>query len=167
MEPFLGEIRLVPYNFAPHGWAFCAGQVLPINQNQALFSLLGTTYGGDGKTTFALPDLRGRVPIGAGQAATGTEYDLGSTGGEEWTKLTVAQLPAHSHRVRASTADSTTSNPSNNLPAAGGAYTTPRNTMMGADMINRSGGGRPHDNRQPYVTLHYIIALQGLFPPPA
>ncbi len=164
MDSFLGEIRLVPFNFAPQGWAFCAGQLLHINQNQALFSLLGTSYGGDGLTTFALPDLRGRVPVGAGQSATGTDYELGSTGGEESIKLTAAQLPAHSHRVRASTGASTTSNPSNGLPANGGAYTATRNTMMGADMIGRSGGGRPHDNRQPYVTLNYIIALQGIFP---
>lgn len=164
MDPFLGEIRLVAFNFAPPGWALCAGQVLPISQNTALFSLLGNSYGGDGLSTFALPDLRGRVPVGAGQGATGTDYELGSTGGEEITKLTAAQLPAHSHRVRASTGESTTNNPSNGLPAAGGAYTATRNTMMGATMIGRSGGGRPHDNRQPYVSLNYIIALQGIFP---
>src|ERR1051326_2730121 len=98
--PFIGAIRVVSFNFAPKGYALCEGQVLPINQNQALFSLLGTTYGGDGRTTFALPDLRGRVPIGAGQAASGSSYDVGATGGEESVALTVSELPAHSHPAR-------------------------------------------------------------------
>jgi microcystin-dependent protein len=164
MEPFLGEIRLVPFSFAPRGWAFCAGQLLPINQNQALFALLGTTYGGDGRTTFALPDLRGRVPIGAGQSGTGSSYELGSTGGQETVKLTASQLPAHSHRVGASSGGSTTRNPSNGVPAAGSAYAATANAKMSTAMISRSGGGQAHDNRQPYVSLNYILALQGIFP---
>jgi microcystin-dependent protein len=164
MDPFLGEIRLVAFNFAPQGWAFCAGQVLPISQNTALFSLLGNAYGGDGMTTFALPDLRGRVPVGAGQSAAGSDYELGSTGGHETVKLTASQLPGHAHPVRASSAASATRNPSDAVPAAGGAYSATRNAKMSAAMIGRSGGGQAHDNRQPYVSLNYIIALQGIFP---
>jgi microcystin-dependent protein len=164
VDPFLGEIRLVAFTFAPRGWAFCAGQLLSISQNTALFSLLGTTYGGDGRTTFALPDLRGRVPVGAGQSASGSTYALGFTGGQEAVKLTASQMPAHSHPVRASSGASTTGNPSNGVPAAGGAYGATRNAKMSAEMIGRSGGGQAHDNRQPYVSLNYIIALQGIFP---
>jgi microcystin-dependent protein len=164
MEPFLGEIRLVAFSFAPRGWAFCAGQLLPINQNQALFALLGTTYGGDGRTTFALPDLRGRVPLGAGQAATGSGYELGSSGGQEAVKLRPAELPAHSHAVRASSGVSTTRSPKDGVPAGGGAYAPTPNVRMSAAMIGRSGGGQAHDNRQPYVSLNYIIALEGIFP---
>jgi microcystin-dependent protein len=161
-EPFLGE--MVPFTFPPRGWAFCAGQLLPINQNQALFSLLGTNYGGDGRTTFALPDLRGRVAVGAGQSATGSSYELGSTGGQETVKLTASQLPAHAHPVRASSSASTTKNPSGGVPATGGAYAATRNATMNTAMLGRSGGGQAHENRQPYATLNYVIALQGIFP---
>jgi microcystin-dependent protein len=166
VEPFLGEIRLVPFTFAPRGWAICAGQLLPINQNQALFALLGNTYGGDGRTTFALPDLRGRVPVGAGEAAAGSSYPLGATGGQEAVKLTASQVPAHTHAVRASSAGATTRNPAGGLPGPGGAYaaTATANAKMSQSMLARSGGGQPHDNRQPYLSLHYIIALQGIFP---
>ncbi len=164
MDPFLGEIRLVPFTFAPTGWAFCAGQLLPINQNQALFALLGTNYGGDGHTTFALPDLRGRVPVGAGQGATGSSYQLGSTGGQEAVKLTAAQLPAHSHPVRANSGSSTTKDPAAAFPAFGGAYAATQNAKMNTAMLGRTGGGNPHDNRQPYLSLNYIIALLGIFP---
>ena len=167
MEPFLGEIRLVAFAFAPRGWALCAGQLLPISQNTALFSLLGTTYGGDGMTTFALPDLRGRVPVGAGQSATGSGYELGSTGGKETVTLATNELPRHSHAVQASSGGATTRNPSNSVPAAGGAYAATRNAKMSAAMIGRNGGGQAHENRQPYVGLNYIIALQGIFPPQA
>ena len=163
MDPFLGEIRLVPFTFAPKGWAFCAGQLLPINQNQALFALLGTTYGGDGRTTFALPDLRGRVPVGAGQAG-GSEYPLGSSGGHETVKLTVGQLPSHSHAVRANRGQATTKNPAASLPASGGAYAATQNATMNSVMLGKSGGGQAHENRQPYLSLNYIIALQGIFP---
>jgi microcystin-dependent protein len=163
MEPFLGEIRLVPSTFALRGWALCAGQLLPINQNQALFSLLGTTYGGNGRTTFALPDLRGRVPLGAGEAATGSRYALGSTGGHEMVRLTASQVPAHAHAVRASSGAATTAEPSDAFPAHGGAYAAMRDAKMSAAMLARSGGGRAHENRQPYVALNYIIALQGIY----
>ena len=164
MEPFLGEIRLVPFNFAPRGWALCAGQLLPINQNQALFALLGTTYGGNGQTTFALPDLRGRVPVGAGQPSAGSSYPLGETGGQETVALTTRQLAQHGHGVQASSAAATTKNPTTAFPAAGGAYAAQRNVRMNAAMIGRAGAGEGHENRQPYLALNYIIALQGIFP---
>ena len=165
MEPFLGEIRLVPFTFAPRGWAICAGQLLQINQNDALFALLGTTYGGNGQTTFALPDLRGRVPIGAGQAAGGSSYALGATGGQETVKLRTAQLPGHAHAVHANSGAATTRNPATAFPAGGGAYATQRNVRMNTAMIGRTGGGEAHENRQPYLGLNYIIALHGIFPP--
>ena len=164
MDPFIGEIRLVPFNFAPRGWAICAGQLLPINQNQALFALLGTTYGGDGRTTFALPDLRGRIPIGAGQPPDGSDYPLGATGGQETVELTTGQLPGHSHPVNASSAAATSKSPATAYPAGGGAYAGQRNVRMKAAMIGLTGGGEGHENRQPYLSLNYIIALQGIFP---
>ena len=164
MDPFLGELRLVPFDFAPRGWALCEGQLLPINQNQALFALLGTTYGGNGRTTFALPDLRGRVPVGAGASSTGTTFALGATGGQEAVKLTTGQLPAHGHTARANGGRATTKDPSGAVPAAGGAYAATQSVGMGAAAIARTGGGKPHDNLQPYVSLNYIIALQGIFP---
>ena len=165
MEPFIGEIRLVPFNYAPKGWAFCAGQLLPINQNQALFALLGTTYGGNGQTTFALPDLRGRIPIGAGQSTAGSSYPLGATGGQETVKLTTRQLPGHAHAVHASDAAATTKNPTGAYPARGGAYAAAQNVRMKAAMVGRTGRSEEHENRQPYLGLNYIIALQGIFPP--
>jgi microcystin-dependent protein len=164
MEPFIGEIRLVAFSFAPRGWAICSGQLLPINQNQALFALLGTTYGGDGRTTFALPDLRGRIPIGMGQPPAGSSYPLGATGGEETVKLTTRQLPGHAHAVHASSAARTTKNPATAYPAGGGSYTADKNVRMKAAMIGRTGGGEEHENRPPYLSLNYVIALQGIFP---
>jgi microcystin-dependent protein len=163
-DPFLGEIKLVPYGFEPKGWAYCDGRELPINQNQALFALLGTSFGGNGRTSFRLPDLRGRVPVGTGETATGTVYALGEAGGQESVKLTLGQLPPHAHTVRASSGPATTKKPVNAWPAAGGAYAATSDTTMGASMIGRSGSGRPHDNRQPYLGLAYVIALQGIFP---
>jgi microcystin-dependent protein len=165
MEPFIGEIRLVAFNFAPKGWAICAGQLLPINQNQALFALLGTTYGGDGRTTFALPDLRGRVPVGAGQPPAGSDYQLGATGGEETVALKTRQLPSHGHAVHASSAAGTTKSPATAYPARGGAYSAGHDVRMKAAMIGRTGGGESHENRPPYLSLNYVIALQGIFPP--
>ena len=163
-DPYLGEIKLVPYGFEPKGWALCDGRELPINQNQALFALLGTNFGGDGRTTFGLPDLRGRVPVGSGQAASGTTYAVGDTGGQESLKLTVGQLPAHAHAVRASSSAATTKKPENAWPATGGAYAAASNTTMAATMVGRTGSGKPLDNRQPYLGLTYVIALQGIFP---
>ena len=164
MDQYVGEIRLVPYTFAPSGWALCAGQLLPINQNQALFSLLGTSFGGDGKTNFALPDLRGRVPVGAGQAASGTTYAVGSAGGQETVKLAVGNLPAHTHPLRANSGPSTTTHPVGAVPAAGGAYAPTQNAAMSSAAAGKTGGGQAHENRQPYLTLNYIIALVGIFP---
>jgi microcystin-dependent protein len=164
VDPFLGEIRLVPFGFAPQGWAPCDGRLLPINQNQALFALLGTYYGGDGRTTFALPDLRGRVPLGAGTGAAGTSYALGATGGEESVKLAVGQLPSHTHQVRANGGAATTKDPVGSVPAKGGAYAATQNAKMNTAMLAKSGGGQAHENRQPYLTLNYIIALAGIFP---
>jgi microcystin-dependent protein len=161
-EPFLGSIIIFGGNFAPRGWAFCAGQLLPINQNTALFSLLGTTYGGNGQTTFALPDLRGRAPIGFGQGPGLSNYDLGQQGGVENVTLTIPELAAHTHTQPASTAEETTNRPSNAFPAKGGVYAGTSDTTMGAG--GATGGGQPHENRQPYTAMNYIIALQGIFP---
>jgi microcystin-dependent protein len=164
VDQFVGEIRLVGFTFPPSGWALCDGQLLPINQNQALFSLLGTNFGGDGKTTFALPDLRGRVPVGAGEAATGSSYTVGSTGGQETVKLTSSQLAAHAHPIRAHGGASTTTSPVGAVPANGGKYAPTQNAQMSSAMAGQTGGGQPHENRQPYLTLTYIIALTGIFP---
>jgi microcystin-dependent protein len=164
VDQFLGEIRLVAFDFAPQGWALCEGQLLPINQNQALFSLLGTYYGGDGKATFALPDMRGRVPLGCGQSSTGSLYAIGSSGGEESVQLAVGQLPSHAHPVRANSGPSTTKEPAGAFPAKGGAYATAQNAKMNTVMLGKTGGGQAHENRQPYLTLNYIIAVTGIFP---
>jgi microcystin-dependent protein len=164
-EPFLGQIILVPYNFAPRGWAFCSGQILPIAQNTALFSLLGTTYGGNGQTTFALPDLRGRVPLSAGQGPGLSNYDLGQSAGTENVTLTVNQLPAHTHPLGASLSDPTTQKPQNTYLANGNAYTAAApDTSMGPLAVQNTGGSQPHEILQPYLTLNYCIALEGIFP---
>jgi microcystin-dependent protein len=164
-EPFLGQIELFPYNFAPRGWAFCQGQLLSIQQNSALFSLLGTTYGGNGSTTFGLPDLRGRVAISAGQGPGLSNYVLGQVSGTENVTLNVNQIPAHTHQVAASTAKGSSNSPANAVPAAGGQYGPSANTTMAAGMVQPSGGGgQPVSIVQPYLTLQYCIALQGIFP---
>ncbi len=163
-EPFLSEIRLMSFNFAPKGWAPCNGQLLPINQNQALFSLLGTTFGGDGRVNFALPDLRGRVPIHVGDAHT-----LGERGGEQAHTLSIAELPDHSHALNASTlASGGTDNPANNyLGSASNLYHTPASlTAMNPGTISNTGGSQAHQNMQPFLTLSFCIALQGIFPSP-
>jgi microcystin-dependent protein len=167
-EPFLAEIRIVGFDFAPRGWAFCNGQVLPINQNQSLFSLLGTTYGGDGRINFQLPDLRGRTPI-----FTAQEYRLGQSSGEESVALTAATTPTHSHTPMASGALGSSSNPTNALWAkvtntVGNLYadpgqTTPSASMNGFGIVNQ-GSGQGHDNMQPFLVLNFCIALQGLYP---
>jgi microcystin-dependent protein len=169
-EPFIGEIREVSINFAPKGWLFCAGQTLAINQNQALFSLLGTTFGGNGVTTFNLPDLRSRIPVGANPAAS---LPQGSIGGQETVTLLTTQLPAHQHTVSASlkaSNDAEETNPQNLLPAVGALTqygNAPANTTMGGTISGNTanaGGNQPHDNRQPLLGINYIIALQGIFP---
>src|SRR5438128_1836511 len=166
-EPFLAEIKIISWNFAPKGWAFCNGQFLPINQNQALFSLLGTTYGGDGRTTFRLPNLQGRVPIHAGQGHT-----LGEQGGEQAHTLSISELPTHVHvasGTSASTDPNGTNIPTANLLAAGPGeiYAAAGNLVaMGATTIANTGGSQAHLNMQPYLTLSFCIALQGIFPSP-
>lgn len=169
-EPFLGQIAFVPYNFVPKNWAACNGQLLPIAQNQALFALLGTTYGGNGTTTFALPDMRGRVLVHEGQAPGGpTNYTMGQIGGTESVTLQVTQMPPHSHTVNAVTAEGNQNSPTGNLPAdtkgLDKEYSdAAANTTMKSTMVNQTGGGQPHENRPPFVTLKCIISLQGIFP---
>jgi microcystin-dependent protein len=163
VEPYLGEIMLVAFDITPRGWADCNGQLLPINQNQALFSLLGTTYGGNGITTFALPDLRGRVPMHAAAA-----LQLGQQGGEEAHTLTIAELPVHTHLFNASNSAGNEVTPEGNVPARDAnsekGYGPVSNTTMDPAAIGSAGGGQPHENRMPYMALHYIIALTGIFP---
>jgi microcystin-dependent protein len=161
-EPFLAEIRLMSFNFAPKGWAFCNGQLLPINQNQALFSLLGTTYGGDGRVNFALPDLRGRVPIHEGSGHT-----LGERAGEQAHTLSAAELPTHTHVLRASGDTGSTQDAANNVLGVvpGRIYTDAGNlTSLTAATITNVGGSQAHLNMQPFLALTFCIALQGIFP---
>ena len=164
-EPFIAQITLFAGNFAPRGWAFCSGQILPIAQNTALFSLLGTTYGGNGQTTFALPDLRGRVAIQPGQGPGLSPVNLGEAGGSETETLTVNQLPSHSHLAAATQAAQTSTRPAENVPSAGGAYaSTSDGSMLNPSFIQSAGGSQPFDVRQPYLGVNYIIALEGIFP---
>jgi microcystin-dependent protein len=160
-EPFLGEIRTFAFDFAPKGWAKCEGQLLPINQNQALFALLGTIYGGDGRVTFALPDLRGRVAIGASAG-----HEQGEAGGEETHALTVAELPARRHRAHANASAGSTSSPTENVWAANpNAYRGSGSANMDAGAIAPTGSDQPHNTMQPFLSLNYCIALVGEFPP--
>ena len=162
-EPFLAEIRLMSFQFAPRGWAFCNGQLLPINQNQALFSLLGTTYGGDGRVNFGLPDLQGRVPI-----HTSNGHTLGERGGELAHTLTMTELPQHTHSVSAydGVASSAIPGPTAYLAGqSGNPYGTAPN-LSGGPVPSSIGGGQAHLNMQPFLTLSYCIALQGIFPSP-
>jgi len=170
-DQFVAEIRLFGFNFAPTGWAQCNGQVLPISQNTALFSLLGTTYGGNGQSNFALPDLQGAVPIAAGQGPGLSPYDLGQTGGSATTTLLESEIPGHSHTASASTTPlGTVSMPSSEVgysrPATGTPYgSAGAVTTMSPLALTTAGGGQPHNNLQPYCVLNYCIALQGIFPP--
>lgn len=165
-EPFIGEIRLLPYNFAPNGWALCNGQIMSIAQNTALFSLLGTTYGGNGQTTFALPDLRGRVAVSSGQGPGLSDYTLGEQSGLESVTLTQGQMPIHNHGVNCSTGDPDQGNPRNGFPANAPSYAAgaTAGATMNAGMIANTGGNQPHENRSPYLVLNYCIALVGIFP---
>ena len=163
--PFLGEVRIVSFNFAPKGWAMCNGQLLPINQNQALFSILGTTYGGDGRVNFALPDLRGRVPLHFGSGFT-----LAETGGVEEVTLTLNQIPAHTHAFLATTNAASSTIPANQVPAITQAATiTPYGTdaplvQLSPSSVGSAGGSQPHNNFQPYLCIEFIISLFGIFP---
>jgi microcystin-dependent protein len=170
MDPFVGEIRMFAGNFAPKGWALCNGQVLPISQNTALFSLLGTNYGGDGRTTFALPDLQERVPLHAGSGPGLSRYDLGERFGQASVALTLNEIPGHAHSLRATGSVTTGAAGSGVVlaPTSTGApiYRTPgKLTSMDAASIAPVGGGQPHNNWQPYLVVNFIIALQGIFPP--
>lgn len=167
-EPFIGEIRMFGFNFAPRGWAMCNGQLLAIAQNTALFSLLGTTYGGNGQTTFALPELRGRVPMHWGQGPGLSPYSQGQMGGSETVTLVTTQIPAHSHTVQCSSDDATSGDPFNCVPSAfpqkiyAGAPTPGR--VMNPTMITGGGSNQPHANIQPYCVVNFCIALEGIFP---
>ena len=160
-EPFLSEIRIMSFDFPPKGWAFCAGQFLPINQNQALFALLGTTFGGNGQTTFALPDLRGRVPIHVGSG-----HNLGQSGGEQAHTLTLSELPQHVHSLNATNDNAVVDPPGGNLLAAGANQyaSPPANTTLVPASVGNVGGSQAHLNTQPFLTLNFCIALQGIFP---
>ncbi len=164
-SPFLAEIRIMSFNFAPRGWALCNGQLLPINQNQALFSLLGTTYGGNGQTTFALPDLRSRAPLHFGQGTGLTFRNLGETGGAETHTLQSAEMPAHSHLVSVSNAPGAATTPAGNFFAANrGGYSDTPSTALHSGAVGVAGGSQAHANLSPYLTLSFCIALQGIFP---
>ncbi len=162
-EPFLAEVRIVGFNFAPRGWAFCDGQILPINQNQSLYSLLGTTYGGDGRTSFALPDLRSRTPLHVGDGHT-----LGQKGGAETVTLTAAEIAAHTHAAKATSNPPDNATPQNdNLAATVDIYRNEEaatTTALRSGTVTNAGGGQAHDNMQPFLALNFCIALRGLFP---
>jgi microcystin-dependent protein len=170
-DPFLGEIRAFPFSFAPHGWALCDGQLLPISQNTALFSLLGTTYGGDGKSTFALPDLQGRVPLGPGQGPGLSLRDLGEVGGSASVALLQSEMPAHGHQLKASTDAATVRRPGADRALATTAEGTgyaPVGAGPAATLAPSAawvaGGDQPHNNLQPTLVFNYCIAMQGIFP---
>ncbi len=169
-EPFLAEVRILPFNFAPAGWAVCAGQVLPISQNTAVFSLLGVNYGGNGTTNFALPNLQGQVAVGAGQGPGLSPYSVGQTGGTETVTLVANQLAAHNHPASAIHDAGNSYSPAGDSWSADGAnraklYRSADPTVpMGANAVSPAGGNQPHNNLQPYLVLNYCIALVGVFP---
>jgi microcystin-dependent protein len=169
-DPFVAEIRIFPFNFAPHGWALCNGQILPISQNTALFSLLGTTYGGNGQSTFALPDMEGNAPMHPSQGPGLSLHDLGETGGSEFVTLLDSETPAHNHFVQAfpNPGNVNTGDPTLALARSkgGSAYKASGTSVQGAfQSIAPSGGSLPHNNMMPFLTLNFNIALQGVFPP--
>jgi len=172
MDPFVAEIRIFPFNFAPKGWAFCDGQIMPLSQNTALFSLLGTTYGGDGKSNFALPDMQGNAPMHPGQGPGLSLHDLGETGGSETVSLLESEIPSHPHALMASSTQSSKPSPGGNALARISSGATPYVAPSGAPLaafngaaLAPAGGDQPHNNMQPYLTLNFCIALQGVYPP--
>jgi microcystin-dependent protein len=171
-DPFVAEIRIFPFNFAPKGWAWCDGQLLPLSQNTALFSLLGTTYGGNGKSNFALPDLQGRAPMHPGQGPGLSLHDLGETGGSDTVTLLQSEIPVHTHTLQANgaPADLQLPGPDRAMARSGGgnAYKTPAGATpvaLAPEAMPPAGGNQPHNNLMPYLTLYFNIALQGVFPP--
>ena len=169
-DPFVAEIRMFPFNFAPRGWAFCDGQLLPLSQNTALFSLLGTTYGGNGKSNFALPNLQGRAPMHPGQGPGLSLHDLGEQAGVETVALLESEVPSHTHAQRAAIDPGDLFAPTNNVLATsvGAAMYQPSNALlvnMSDQSLAPSGGDQPHNNMQPYLTVNFCIAMQGVFPP--
>lgn len=168
-DPFVAEIRIFPFNFAPKGWAWCDGQLLPLSQNTALFSLLGTTYGGNGKSNFALPDLQGRAAMHPGQGPGLSLHDLGETGGSETVTLLESEIPVHTHFVSASAGDGTEQTPAGQKLATGigiGQYAAPGALVqLNQNGLSPAGGDQPHNNLMPFLTFYFCIALQGVFPP--
>jgi microcystin-dependent protein len=171
-DPFVAEIRIFPFNFAPKGWAFCDGQLLPLSQNTALFSLLGTTYGGDGKSNFALPDMQGNAPMHPGQGPGLSLHDLGETGGTQSVTLLESEMPLHPHTLMASVENATQGTLTNNVTlessVKGSLYQSNVNAnlvQMNFQALGPAGGSLPHNNMQPFLTLNFCIALQGVFPP--
>ena len=171
-DPFVAEIRIFPFNFAPKGWAWCDGQLLPLSQNTALFSLLGTTYGGNGQSNFALPNLQGRAPMHPGQGPGLSLHDLGETGGSETVTLLQSEIPSHTHTIRANNGDGISPTPTSNVSSGPGADRDlflykdgTANGVMNANASGITGGSVPHNNMQPYLTFYFCIALQGVFPP--
>lgn len=171
-DQFIAEIRIFPFNFAPTGWAFCDGGLMPISQNTALFALLGTFYGGDGKSTFALPDMKGNAPMQTGQGSGLSQRDLGEMSGVETITLLQSEIPFHTHTLRAvgtDLGDNRLPNPNLALAQTGGAngyvVPTPPTVLMAPQALSPAGGSLPHNNMQPYLTLNFCIALQGVFPP--
>jgi microcystin-dependent protein len=170
MDPFVAEIRIFPFNFAPKGWAWCDGQLLPLSQNTALFSLLGTTYGGNGKSNFALPNLQGNAAMHPGQGPGLSLHDLGETGGSETVSLLESEIPSHAHQLRADTLDTADTNvpsatASYALSTGGTLYQATHDTTLSGSAVAPAGGDQPHNNMQPYLTCYFNIALQGVFPP--
>lgn len=170
-DPFVAEIRIFPFNFAPKGWALCDGQIMPLSQNTALFSLLGTTYGGDGRSTFALPNLQGSAPMHPSQGPGLSLHDLGETGGADTITLLQTEIPSHNHIMRANSGDGISPTPTNNVSAGPGAdrdlflyKNGSANASMNASALGLTGGGQPHNNLMPYLTVNFCIALQGVFP---
>ncbi len=171
-DPFVAEIRIFPFNFAPRGWAWCDGQLLPLSQNTALFSLLGTTYGGNGKSNFALPDLQGRAPMQPGQGPGLSLHDLGETGGSETVSLLESEIPSHSHAMSGQNSNANLNDPAGAVLArafgGGNLYKTPAGASIATlsdQSLAPAGGDQPHNNLMPYLTFYFCIALQGVFPP--